>query len=952
VPNTVNRTDTSTTSGDVASTGAQTQTGLNNSQQAGIVTGGGSAPVAAANVDEASIVERGVATGQTGLSAAEGSTAEMAVAGRVDATNVSQTDATSGGATATGLTAQNSVTNSAQAGVLVNGQNQAAIGLTSSNNVNITDVGTSAAASGQALAKGGAASLTAGATLDNGQVAGAGATPGAVGPGTQTLTQTESYSALGATGQNVLRDTQTANVTLPGGPASAGTPVSVLVDQTAMVSTTGYAGAGSAGACAGAGCSGAAAGTAAGTTAPAGTASGAAPSTVSVTNQSVTQAGSGDAQAQGLNAQNTVNTSVNADVRVGGSNYGVINVVVETVTNVVNWGKAVAGTGTASATGGAASTDMQGQSGGSGAAGTQTNATQAKATSGNVDATGGKVTNQVDLTSDTTVRVAGDNYSPIEIVVKMTVDLYNAAIGRVVSGDARANGQAATVAGSGAGGGAVTNSSTTQAVSGTAKATGLDVQNTVNLAANVLVDIAGNNYGRITIRLLLITNIYNEGQAEAFSGNATAIGAPATTSLSGAGPATGDGPPPVVIRASASSGGAAASGSGGGGTAAGNGGAVSAAGAQSVTGSGSTVRTTTGTGSVNTVASNASASSAQSGNGEGVGLNSVIVANSSQFVGVSAPGASEAKGSNTTTINVDTAGYARITTGDAMTQPTPTPLPTPVPEATRTWLRPTATPIVRPNGLYFTVNPWDEFGNQGFRWRMPDQRLLLRRADGTYYEVDPWGNRRSVQGLEVPDGGVPAQLKPAGDDSADVRWLPINARVSLPGMPDMAGRGGPETSADAPLEASDAAPAGPAGSEGESASQSTSAQLERTSPGSGQSWWSRTASLLAILLGLLTALVGYRNRSAIGAAAVAGVLRARLGMAALSAALIMLPIRARFGLAALGAALVTLPVRLRLAPAALLAVLVAASTRTRLALASLLAVLVAMLITFPSWWRK
>ena len=188
------------------------------------------------------------------------------------------------------------------------------------------------------------------------------------------------------------------------------------------------------------------------------------------------------------------------------------------------------------------------------------------------------------------------------------------------------------------------NRSDTQAASGTAQATGLAVQNSVNLAANLLVDIAGNNYGRITVRLLLITNIYNQGSAEARTGNATANGAPATTSLSGTGPETTEGVAPVMISASAASGGSSAGGNGGGGggSATGNASAVSASGARSLSGTSNTVQTTTG--SVNTVISNESASSATSGDGEGLGLRSQVVATSNQYVGISAPGAAIGRG--------------------------------------------------------------------------------------------------------------------------------------------------------------------------------------------------------------------------------------------------------------------------------------------------------------------
>jgi hypothetical protein len=133
--------------------------------------------------------------------------------------------------------------------------------------------------------------------------------------------------------------------------------------------------------------------------------------------------------------------------------------------------------------------------------------------------------------------------------------------------------------------------------------------------------------------------------------------------------------------------------------------------------------------------------------------------------------------------------------------------------------------------------------------------------------------------------------------------------------------------------------------------RSASADVAQVPPGAGESWWKWLASLLAGLLGLLTA-AGYRRRAWIGAALASGLLRARLGLAALGFALLALPLRFRLGLGALAVALTTLPARARLAIPALLAVLATLPSRVRLALASLMAMLVAVLMTIPTWWRR
>ncbi|MGH2368429.1 MAG: hypothetical protein ACRDI2_09525, partial [Chloroflexota bacterium] len=243
----------------MTSTGAQAQTGLANAQTAGVVTGGGDGTVSAANNNSGSVTDQGEATGESGLSAAEGADANSAVGTQVNAHNTSQTAATSGEASATGLDAQNGVTNATQASVHVNGSNESSVTVQSSNQVIIQDTGSSAATSGDALAKGGEASLAAGAPLPpttTGVAVTASFTSTPSAASRATAAQSMPLSATGLTAVNSVESRQTDDATLPAGTAAAGTPVSLVYEQRVQILSEGMAGAGSAPACAGAGCGG------------------------------------------------------------------------------------------------------------------------------------------------------------------------------------------------------------------------------------------------------------------------------------------------------------------------------------------------------------------------------------------------------------------------------------------------------------------------------------------------------------------------------------------------------------------------------------------------------------------------------------------------------------------------------------------------------------------------
>jgi hypothetical protein len=195
-----------------------------------------------------------------------------------------------------------------------------------------------------------------------------------------------------------------------------------------------------------------------------------------------------------LVAQNTVNTNAAASVHVGGQNFAPIKIIIDSITQIFNTG--VASSNSGDATSGGARTSGSAPTG-------QT------ASSGSAQATGARIQNTIDLRSSAAVRVKGNNYNPIDIVLNLTANLFNTGVGVASTGDAQASG-----GGSGASGGAAT--------SGAASATGLEVMNLVNMWGVASVDVEGNNYAPIVVQIHFKTNIDNRGMAVANSGNASA----------------------------------------------------------------------------------------------------------------------------------------------------------------------------------------------------------------------------------------------------------------------------------------------------------------------------------------------------------------------------------------------------------------------------------------------
>jgi hypothetical protein len=283
-------------------------------------------------------------------------------------------------------------------------------------------------------------------------------------------------SATGLTGQTSVQNQLQASRVLPGGTTSQ-EPVNITQVQQVSVVNGGAGLAASGGACAGPPC---ASPVTAGAHTP--------------TNQP-TQALTGAATAQGLVANNAVTTLGTASVSVLGRNFAPIQVVIDALTSIANFGSASAVTGSASA---------------SSAPDSGVGASGAAAASGAAQATGAQVSNQIDLRSSASVHVLGDNHTPITIVEYLAAYLLNMGVGTARSGDAQTSG-ATSVAGALA-----------SADTGAATATGLVAQNAVSMQAAASVQVDGDNYAPIVILIRFFTMIDNRGWGQASTGTAQA----------------------------------------------------------------------------------------------------------------------------------------------------------------------------------------------------------------------------------------------------------------------------------------------------------------------------------------------------------------------------------------------------------------------------------------------
>jgi len=472
------------TSGDASSRAGVAQTTADNTQLGTGTVNGGSGALTVSNSHSSTISDSSAAASQAGLSVALGPTGAATPPQGLTAAN-------SGSSSATGISASNTVANTSMAAVQVDGISRAPVDVSSNADVVVKNQGASDAKSGPAWA------VAAGAA---GSPSGVSAPAAAGAPSSTSSLNTTALHA----DNSITSSTQT-NVTSAGGRDNAA-PISITPPpQFASADNRGTAIVTSGAACG--------AGTCAGTGAAAGPG-------VSETAQSA----SGAADARGLVARNEVTTDATVAVRVRGRNYAPIKVMIDSITQIFNLGVAQSTSGDSTAGGGAA------------AASTSV-APQAAASSGSAQASGAVVENRVNLRSSANVRVRGDNYSPIDVVLNLASNLVNWGVGLATSGDAQARD------GSGAANGS------DSATSGGASARGLQVFNVISMWADASVDVEGDNYAPIAVDVHFKSNVDNRGLAVAQSGNVAAGAVQTAAPTTGQTPAS---PSPVNAAGSAS----------------------------------------------------------------------------------------------------------------------------------------------------------------------------------------------------------------------------------------------------------------------------------------------------------------------------------------------------------------------------------------------------------------
>lgn len=700
-----NSTTTSATSGTAGATGAAAANQLANTQSSTAQSSGGSGTTMTSNRYTAIVTDAGAATVQSGFAGAVGSTASTTIdtggtqltasaasglqitptwppgvtptstatptptktptvtptlSGTATATplvssqtltitNSSTTLAQSGDSKAAGVVAANNVTTSSATTIDVKGQNPGQIRITTDAQVNVANIGVASAASGDSRAAGAPANVSVSSATQPASAA-ASITPTTTGGTGVLVARSGDVVAIGNTVQNTLNGEQAASRTVTG---SAGSGATLTNEQSVALSNQGRAGATSGAACAQCGqVVGAPASSA--TPVPAPTPG----SILALNNQSVTVAASGDANAVGLVARNDVQSQSKVNVAVEGDNYGIINVVIKFITNIVNLGRGSAQSGETRAAGAPAEV----VTGSSGTSGGGTSAAEAR--SGDALAVGARVENHVGAAAKTDVVIEGDNRSPLKIITRLIAKVFNFGQASSRTGDAAARG----AAGSGV--------NQTVARSGRADALGLDASNDLQLTSEVNVRLKGSNYSRINIEVYVEADVWNEAYAQAQSGAAVAEGGAARSSAP-ARVSSGSTARPEQRNEERNEERPRMSGSS----------AVGAPVTATSTPSAASLARTAEF--VYVSARTGSTTQASSGSASGTGVSSTTLLSSAQTAASNSAGPGAKSGTNTTSLDLLTLGISDVRSGCARTgtleicpSPTPTPQPRPAQQET------------------------------------------------------------------------------------------------------------------------------------------------------------------------------------------------------------------------------------------------------------------------------
>jgi hypothetical protein len=301
-----------------------------------------------------------------------------------------------------------------------------------------------------------------------------------------TTASSGASSATGISASNTVANTTTTAVQVDG---TSQAPVNLLSSENVAVANRGASDAQSGAAWA---VAAGAVGSPSGVTAP--IVAGAAPTSNSAT-------------ATGLQAQNTFSSSTSTTAISAGGAANTAPITIDPgqqLVSVANRGTATATSGAACAAAAACSSATTGTTGLAGAS---------QSASGAADARGLEARNQVTTDATVVVRVRGQNFAPISVLIDSIAQIFNLGVGQSTSGDS-------TTSGWGVSSASLANQAS--ASSGSALAAGAVVQNRIDMRSSADVQVEGDNYSPITVVLDMAANLVNWGIGLARSGDAQA----------------------------------------------------------------------------------------------------------------------------------------------------------------------------------------------------------------------------------------------------------------------------------------------------------------------------------------------------------------------------------------------------------------------------------------------